>query len=165
MNLKASVEDLNAMLLQGRTQEAWNTYYAGDVVRRAGQDTPLIGKELNLEHDKDFVNSVTEWGGCAIKAVAADEDKSVTMVEWSLEYTHKFWGHIVQNQVCVQRWRDGRIYDESIYVMQIKDKSHRPMPRIEPNAGRPGGRSHVVDGKDLPVDRATLVTSEATRSR
>ena len=102
MNRKASVEDLNAMLLQGRTQKAWSTYYAGDVVRRVGQDTPLVGKELNLEDDKDFVNNVTEWGGCAIKAVAVDEDKEVTMVEWSLEFTHKVWGHILQKQVCVQ---------------------------------------------------------------
>jgi uncharacterized protein (TIGR03067 family) len=160
MNLKASVEDLNAMLLQGRIQEAWNTYYADDVVRRAGQDTPLVGMKLNLEHDKDFVISVTEWGSSAIKAVAVDEDKAVTMVEWSLEFTHKVWGHIRQNQVCVQRWRDGRIYDESIYIMQIKDRSHRPMSRIEPNTG-PTWRhvAAVVDGNDLPVERATLVTA------
>lgn len=121
MNLKASVEDLNAMLLEGRTQEAWNKYYADDMVRRTEWGGLVVGKDLIQERDQDMRNDVAEWGRFAINAVAVDPDKAVTMVEWSLEFTHKSWGHVRLNLVCVQRWRDERIFDESIYVMKIKD--------------------------------------------
>ena len=53
-------------------------------------------------------------------------------------------------------------------MMQIKDKnSDQRMPRIEPNTGPTWRDVAAVDGgKDLPVDRATLVTSvDAEKSR
>ena len=42
MNLKANVKDLYAMLFQGRTEEAWEKYYAEDVVRMTERGTDQL---------------------------------------------------------------------------------------------------------------------------
>ena len=79
---------------------------------------PLVGKDMIREQGADFLKGCTEFHSYEPKAVAVDEDNNVSMVEQFVEYTHKFYGHIRQSHVFVQRWRDGKIYEESLYVMQ-----------------------------------------------
>jgi hypothetical protein len=118
MSIKADVENMNAMILQGKNQEAYEKYYADDVVRKISGFVPLVGRDAVREQEKDFVKGCTEFRSAEVKAVAVDEDNHVSMVEWFVDFTHKFYGHIRQTHVCVQRWRDGQIYEESLYVMQ-----------------------------------------------
>jgi hypothetical protein len=118
MSTKADVENMNAMTLQGKWQEAFDKYYADDAVRKISGLVPLVGKDMIREQVEDFLNGCTEFRTSEIKAVAVDEENNVSMVEWFVEYTHKFYGHIRQSHVCVQRWRHGKIYEESLYVMQ-----------------------------------------------
>ncbi|MCK4792202.1 MAG: nuclear transport factor 2 family protein [Desulfobacteraceae bacterium] len=123
MSIKADVENMNAMSLQGKWQEAIEKYYADDVVRKISGLVPLVGRDMIREQAEDFLKGCTEFPSAELKAVAVDEDNAVSMVEWFMEYTHKLYGHIRQSQVCVQRWRDGLIYEESLYVMQEKVKN------------------------------------------
>ena len=117
MSIKTDVENMNAMSLQGKYWEALEKYYADDVVRKISGLVPM-GKDMIREQAEDFLNGCTEFPTSEVKAVAVDEDNAVSMVEWFMEYTHKLYGHIRQSQVCVQRWRDGQIYEDSLYVMQ-----------------------------------------------
>ena len=117
MNIKADVENMNAMSLQGKWKEAIEKYYADDVVRKVSGLVPM-GKDMIREQVEDFLKGCTEFRSAEVKAVAVDEDNQVSMVEWFVEYIHKFYGHIRQSHVFVQRWRDGKIYEESLYVMQ-----------------------------------------------
>lgn len=118
MSVKADVENMNAMTLGGKYQEAFDKYYADDAVRKISGLVPLVGKDMIREQVEDFLKGCTAFGSAEVKAVAVDEDNKVSMVEWFVEWTHKFYGHIRQTHVCVQRWRDGKIYEESLYVMQ-----------------------------------------------
>ena len=118
MSIKADVENMNAMTLEGKYKEVLEKYYADDAVRKIAGLVPLVGKDMIREQVEDFVKGCTEFSGLEVKAVAVDEDNAVSMVEQFVEWTHKFYGHIRQNQVCVQRWRDGKIYEESLYLMQ-----------------------------------------------
>jgi len=118
MSIKADVENMNAMSLQGKWKEALEKYYADDAVRKISGLVPLVGKDMIREQVEDFIKGCTEFTSYEIKAVTVDEENNVSMVEWSQEWTHKFYGHIRQSHVCVQRWRDGLIYEESLYVMQ-----------------------------------------------
>jgi uncharacterized protein (TIGR03067 family) len=161
MTLKESVKDLYGMLWQGRAAEAWDKYYADDLVRRNGFEPARVGKIRNQVHEQDFLNCVTGWKVAEIKAMAVDEDHSVTMVELLMEFTHKQWGDIRQSIVTVQRWRDGKIYDEASYVMRMEEASDRPMSRVGSRTPERWRQvSIVIDGKELTVDRATLVTTE-----
>jgi hypothetical protein len=118
MSIRADVENMNAMNMQGKWQEAFDKYYADDAVRKISGLEPLVGKDMIREQAEDFIKGCTEFGGSEVKAVAVDEDNAVSMVELFVEWTHKFYGHVRQNQVCVSRWRDGKIYEESLYLAQ-----------------------------------------------
>jgi hypothetical protein len=100
--------------------QAWGTYYADDMVRRVPEQLPYVGKEAARKQESDFLAGVTKWGKTEIRAVGVDEENQVSMVEWYIEYTHKQFGDIRQCQVSVHRWRDGRIYEETIYVMWLR---------------------------------------------
>ena len=153
MNLKANVKDLYAMLFQGRTEEAWEKYYAEDVVRRTEWET-RVGRTQNRDEDREFVDNVESWKSNEITAMGADEEREVTMVQFSQEFMHKKFGPLRQEIVIVQRWRDGRVYDESVYVMKLNNKSGGLPSRTNWRLV-----SQVIDGKNHPVDGTTVVTS------
>ena len=154
MNLNASVKDLYAMLSQGRTEEAWEKYYAEDVVRRTEWGT-RVGRTQNQDDIQEFIDHVELWKSNEITAMCADEERAVTTVQFSQEFMHKLWGQIRQEIVIVQRWRDGRIYDESVYVMKLKSTSGESNTRVSWRLV-----SMVIDGVNQPIDGATLVTSQ-----
>lgn len=113
MSLKELVEDLNSMILKGQILEAFEKYYADDVVMQENEQPPTVGKDLNREREKQFLANVTEFRGAEVKAVAVGDN--VSMVEWFYDYTHKEWGKITHHQVAVQRWKDGKIVHERFY--------------------------------------------------
>ncbi|MFQ5536840.1 MAG: nuclear transport factor 2 family protein [Gemmatimonadota bacterium] len=112
-DLRARVDELNRMVLEGRGMEAFEKFYADDVVMQEGAEEPTVGKEANRRREEDFFAGITEFRGAEVKAVAVGD--GVTMCEWHFDYTHKDWGDVAYDQVAVQRWRDGRIVHERFY--------------------------------------------------
>ncbi|HEX3033672.1 MAG TPA: SnoaL-like domain-containing protein [Thermodesulfobacteriota bacterium] len=113
MRLKELVEELNSMILKGQILEAFEKYYADDVVMQENEQPPTVGKDANREREKEFLAKITEFRGAEVKAVAIGDD--VTTVEWFFDYTHKDWGKKSYHQVAVQRWKDGKIVHERFY--------------------------------------------------
>jgi ketosteroid isomerase-like protein len=113
MELKELVTGLNSMILQGNALEAFERYYAEDVVMQENELTPTIGKDANRKREKEFFSNVVEFRGADVKAVAIGD--GVSMVEWFFDYTHKDWGRRAYHQVAVQRWKDGKIVHERFY--------------------------------------------------
>jgi ketosteroid isomerase-like protein len=101
------------MILEGRALEAFEKYYAEDVVMQENELPPTIGKAANREREKEFFSNLVELRGADVKAVAVGD--GVTMVEWFFDYTHKEWGRRTYHQVAVQRWKDGKIVHERFY--------------------------------------------------
>ena len=134
MSIRENVLDLNAMLLADKAEEAREKYYADDAVRKVAGQTPCVGRDAMGERDKDFVSSVTAFRKVEVKAAAVDEENGVSMVEWFMDYTHKDWGHVRQMHVCVQRWRDGRIYEEIILATWLGSE-WSPMTLLEGTSG------------------------------
>jgi ketosteroid isomerase-like protein len=113
MDLKELVTDLNSMILRGNALEAFEKYYAEDVVMQENELPPTIGKDANRERERDFFSKVVEFRGADVKAVAIGD--GVSMVEWFFDYTHKDWGRRAYHQVSVQRWKNGKIVNERFY--------------------------------------------------
>ena len=111
-DIKNAIENLNEMVLQGQMLDAFEKYYADDVVMHEGTER-FAGKDLNHEREKAFFGSITEFRGAEVKGVTIGDD--VTMVEWHFDYTHAEWGDMKYDQVAVQRWRNGEIVDERFY--------------------------------------------------
>ena len=113
LDLKAYLEDLNRMVLEGQLLDAFEKYYADDVVMQENELPPTIGKAANRAREIEFMANLTEFRGAEVKAITVGD--GVTMVEWFYDYTHKEWGARTYHQVSVQRWENGRIVHERFY--------------------------------------------------
>jgi len=90
-------------------------------VMAENDNDPTVGLAANLEREQTFVDNTT-WYGAEVKSVVVDGDTS--MVQWWLDFHNTLYGaRLGFTQVAVQRWRDGKIYDERFY--------YSPQPVIE----------------------------------
>ncbi|MDX1636592.1 MAG: SnoaL-like domain-containing protein [Balneolaceae bacterium] len=112
-SISEKIHELNEMIVQGNALEAFDKYYADDVVMRENEEHPTIGKEANRRREEEFFHKVTEFRNAEPLNVAVGV--GVTMVEWHLDYTHEEWGDRNYRQVAVQEWQDGKITRETFY--------------------------------------------------
>jgi hypothetical protein len=111
--IRERVDALNTMIQQGKIMEAMHEFYADDVVMAENDNEPTVGLAANLEREQAFVDNTT-WYGLELKGIAVGDD--VSMVEWWLDFHNTLYGpRLAFTQVAVQRWRDGKIYDERFY--------------------------------------------------
>lgn len=116
-NVAAQDEKLNDMILQGKILEAFDKFYAEDVVMEEDGDE-RVGKEANREYEEQFVNSLAEFHGAEIKARSVDEENNVTFSEWHNDMTLEGVGRVEQKQVSVRSWNDdGQITREKFYKL------------------------------------------------
>ncbi len=112
-NVKELVEDLTKMIGEGKMLEAFEKYYADNVVMQENETTPRVGKDVNREYEKAFVSGIVEVHGSKIIGVATGDDYAT--VESFMDVTHKDWGRIARTQVSVQKWENGKIVNEKFY--------------------------------------------------
>jgi ketosteroid isomerase-like protein len=107
------INDMNSLMLQGKAIEAFEKYYAEDVSMQENENPPTVGKAANREREQAFFSGVTEFRGATIHSVAVGDN--VSMVESTMDYTHKDYGVRKATQVAVQKWKDGKIVHEKFY--------------------------------------------------
>ena len=101
------------MVLQGRIMEAFEKFYAPDVIMQENEQTPTIGKETNRKREEEFISSLIDFRKAEVLDVAVGNQ--VSMVKWMYDYTHKDWGVRKYTQVSVQHWRNGQIVKEQFF--------------------------------------------------
>jgi ketosteroid isomerase-like protein len=60
-DIKTMVEDLARMIGEGKILEAFDKYYADDVVMQENNEAPRVGKEVNRKFEEAFVNGITAF--------------------------------------------------------------------------------------------------------
>ena len=105
--------ELNQMILEGNLIEAFEKFYASECVMQDQGFEPWVGKELNLEREKDFVSKITDFRAGELKDVAVGDN--VSFSTWHFDYTHQEWGDVKYDQVAVRHWEDGKIVKERFY--------------------------------------------------
>lgn len=111
--LLKQIDELNDLVLQGRSLEAFEKYYHDDVVMQENENVPTKGKEANLLREKEFYSAITEFRSAKPLKITIGE--GVSMVQWHYDYTHKDWGVRNYTQVSVQEWKDGKIIREQFF--------------------------------------------------
>jgi ketosteroid isomerase-like protein len=105
---------LNEMILQGNALEAFEEFYAEDVVMQDQDMGPWEGKDTNREREEDFFGKVTELHAIELGESAVGDD--VTFSIWHYHYEHEEWGEADYEQVAVRHWNDdGLIEKERFY--------------------------------------------------
>jgi ketosteroid isomerase-like protein len=112
MNIRESVQNVIDGILAGKILETFDRYYADDVVMSENGANPRAGKAANRDYEEQFVNNV-EFHAAIVGAVLVDGDHAA--VQWTLEFTPKGGSRVVQRQVALQTWRDGKIVREDFY--------------------------------------------------
>jgi SnoaL-like domain len=111
--LRAIYADIQSLLQQGKAMDAFEKYYAEDVLMQENDNPPTVGKAANRARELDFFAKVTEFRGLKLKEVAYREDLIIS--EWFADYTHAELGKVTHDQISVSRWKDGKIISDRYY--------------------------------------------------
>lgn len=106
-------QELNSAVLAGQILEAFDKYYAEDVVMQENAATATVGKAANREREIKFLESIEQFHGaqCLGSATAGTTSYS----EWVLDVTFKGGIRVKMEQVAVRTWRDGQVTHERFY--------------------------------------------------
>jgi hypothetical protein len=112
-DLKTNVEELNAMVLEGKILDAFDKFYGTDVKMQDNDYPVRTGFDENRKYEEAFVGGLTEFRGAKVLNTIISDDVAAT--EWWFDYTHKDYGVRNYKQVSVQRWKDGKVIEEKFY--------------------------------------------------
>lgn len=107
------ISDLNDLLMQGETEEAFENFYHDEIVTQVNDEVPVIGKSANRKLKKRQINDIVEFKSAKPLKVTIGEQS--TMVEWHMNYKHKVHGERCYTQVAVHDWKDGKVIREKLY--------------------------------------------------
>ncbi len=104
---------MNELIFSGKAMEAFEQFYAEDVVMQENTEAEYVGKAFNRKREQDFFATVEAWHGGGVTANAAHGD--VSFSESTMDVTLKGVGRIQMAQTTVRRWKDGKVVHERFY--------------------------------------------------
>ena len=113
INLQDRLEDLFCYIRKGLILDAIHEFYAKEAVTQENNLPPTLGREANLEREKQFLSTVKEWQRFDVTAKGVGED--VTFYETVMDWVTTDDTPVHVEQVVVAKWRDGKIIHERYY--------------------------------------------------
>lgn len=109
-------KELQNMVNSGQLMEAFEKYYAEDVVLEEPTGDKFEGKSAAREHEEEFLGKIQEFHGAGIKKITANEEEATTMSEVWMEVTFKGAdGPMKLEQVAVKQWEGDQVKHERFY--------------------------------------------------
>jgi ketosteroid isomerase-like protein len=112
-DITALDQELNEMILGGKALEAFDKFYADDVVMQENNDEPRVGKELNRKYEVEFFSSLASWNDGRIEGSAVNGDLSFS--QWYMDVTFKNGFQMKATQIAVRKWKDGKVIHERFF--------------------------------------------------
>ena len=112
-DLAALEAELNALLLAGRPMDAFERFYAEDIVMQENSDPPVVGKQRNRAREQAFFGAIASFERIELLGSAAGD--GVTYSEWIYELVLRDGRRLTMNEVAARRWRDGQVIHERFY--------------------------------------------------
>jgi ketosteroid isomerase-like protein len=112
-DIKALDAELNQSILSGKILEAFEKFYADDLVMQENSGAPRIGKEINRKYEQDFLSSIQEFHGASLLGSAVDGNRSYS--EWEIDATYKNGQRQKLTQAAARQWRNGQVVHERFY--------------------------------------------------
>jgi len=107
------LQDLLAYIQAGRILDAINEFYAEDAVMQENSAPPTIGRQANLERERQFLSTVKEWR--VFKVTAHGVGDNVTFYETVMDWIATDGTPVHVEQVVVAKWQVGKIIHERFY--------------------------------------------------
>ena len=119
MSYLDKITDIYDHIAQGTAMDAFEEYYAEDVVMILEDGTEVKGKDTNRDRENEFFGSVESFNGMEVRAITSNEEKGTTSVECMMDVTFKGAdGPMEIEQVAVQHWDGDQITKERFYGTQ-----------------------------------------------
>lgn len=115
MSLEENVIGLLEMSGSGQMLEAFEKYYADDIIMQENNEEPRVGKDVNRKFEQEFMDSIEEVHGGEVKNIAFNHETNVAMIQSSMDATFKGMGRMQMEEVAVQQWKDGKIVHERFF--------------------------------------------------
>ena len=112
-NVEQLDKQLNDDILAGKIMDAFEKYYADDVVMQENSEDPRVGKAANRKAEEEFMSSVEAFHSASVKASAVNGD--VSFSEWEMDITFRGGKRAKFNQVAVRHWKNGKIAHERFF--------------------------------------------------
>ena len=58
--LLEKISDLNDLVLQGKSLEAFDKYYHEDVIMQENENAPMVGKAINRKREEEFFKGLVD---------------------------------------------------------------------------------------------------------
>ena len=113
MTYKEKAQDIYNMLGQGQLLDAFDKYYAENVVMTEPRGT-RNGKADCRAYELQFLDMIQEVHGMDFN-VGSDEENATTFVESMMDVTFKDGNRIKLEQTAVQKWEGDQIVHERFY--------------------------------------------------
>jgi ketosteroid isomerase-like protein len=118
-NIAKLDHELNQAILSGDILNAFEKFYANDVVMQENDSEPFKGKEVNRKREQEFVGSVEQFHSAKLLGEAVTGD--VSFSEWEYDVTFKGGGgRVKMQQVASRRWKNGQVVHERFYYKASK---------------------------------------------
>ena len=115
MKLEESLKGYFDLLNQGKSMDAFEKYYADDIIMHEPGEEPRVGKEANRKFELEYIAGIEEMHGAEIKNVAINDETGVVFIQAWMDATLKGYGRMQMEEVQVQTWRDGQIVQERFF--------------------------------------------------
>lgn len=112
-NVAELERELNEMIASGQAMEAFEKFYAEDVVMQENLQDPRVGKAACREYEENFFGNVAEFHEGSFHGSATEDDRSYS--EWIFDVTFKDGTRMRNEQVAARQWRDGKVVHERFY--------------------------------------------------
>ena len=114
--IKTNVENLNALIKEGRISEAFENYYSDEVNIQVNGNPPLKGKDENRKREMIFLQEIEQLNSAEIKSVTyGEKEDNISMTEWAININNKSGENKTIYRINVLHWKDDKIIDEKLY--------------------------------------------------
>lgn len=113
--INETLNQMLAILKEGRMTEGQETYFADDVVTQEGGNPPLTGKQAAIERLNKFRESIGVAGFVSYIVGTVAISGNTSFYDAVLSLKLKNGETISLEQVVKTEWRDGKIINERYY--------------------------------------------------
>jgi len=103
---------LNALIVQGKSREAFLRFYDENVVSQENDDPERHGREDWMRGREELEKNITKYSA---KVLSSAANADVSFSEWFFDVEITGMGAFKTVQVAVRRWKNGRVIRERFY--------------------------------------------------
>ncbi|MBI4885951.1 MAG: nuclear transport factor 2 family protein [Acidobacteria bacterium] len=112
MDTLALDQQLNTMIINGKSVDAFHRFYAEDVIAQENDEPERVGRDAWLRARQEMEKNITSFEA---RVLAHGANGDISFSEWEYRMVIEGMGALTIAQVAVRRWKDGRIIREHFY--------------------------------------------------